>query len=317
MANLVTVAVTQIEEQRKGYNGVTLTQFANDTTEPQIAAGSIVEIAGSLYEFSGAEAITGFAGIGNGNQTYIEVTASGATASAAFSTTAPTWDTDKQGYYNGGLVRTIGGSFKDGSGNATNKFLYTDPNLLSLRKYGNGAVEIPGALEVVAGGVTVGAGAITASSSSLALGGAVTGVTSLSMGGAVTGGTSLSMGGDLDMTAADPEITSTKPLDLQKGHYHDDIHDNFVGAPTQDEVFDFLAPAIPDIGDMVTVTGAIRPISTASDQVLITSFAERTAASTIEIHGFRVEMALDIGGAIAQVITNGDATNLGEVSLAY
>ena len=193
MANLVTVAVTQIEEQRKGYNGVTLTQFANDTTEPQIAAGSIVEIAGSLYEFSGAEAITGFAGIGNGNQTYIEVTASGATASAAFSTTAPTWDTDKQGYYNGGLVRTIGGSFKDGSGNATNKFLYTDPNLLSLRKYGNGAVEIPGALEVVAGGVTVGAGAITASSSSLALGGAVTGVTSLSMGGAVTGVTSLSM----------------------------------------------------------------------------------------------------------------------------
>ena len=305
MANLVTVAVTQIEEQRKGYNGVTLTQFANDTTEPQIAAGSIVEIAGSLYEFSGAEAITGFAGIGNGNQTYIEVTASGATASAAFSTTAPTWDTDKQGYYNGGLVRTIGGSFKDGSGNATNKFLYTDPNLLSLRKYGNGAVEIPGALEVVAGGVTVGAGAITASSSSLALGGAVTGVPAVSMGG------------DLDMTAADPEITSTKPLDLQKGHYHDDIHDNFVGAPTQDEVFDFLAPAIPDIGDMVTVTGAIRPISTASDQVLITSFAERTAASTIEIHGFRVEMALDIGGAIAQVITNGDATNLGEVSLAY
>ena len=37
----------------------------------------------------------------------------------------------------------------------------------------------------------------------------------------------------------------------------------------------------------------------------------------MEIHGFRVEMALDIGGAIAQVITNGDATNLGEVSLAY
>ena len=114
MANLVTVAVTQIEEQRKGYNGVTLTQFANDTTEPQIAAGSIVEIAGSLYEFSGAEAITGFAGIGNGNQTYIEVTASGATASAAFSTTAPTWATDKQGYCNGGpsaaVLRTAAGT---------------------------------------------------------------------------------------------------------------------------------------------------------------------------------------------------------------
>jgi hypothetical protein len=86
-----------------------------DTSEPSIAAGSKVEIGGALYEFTGDEAGTGWAGIGVSNYVYMLLTPSGATVSWSYTTTAPTWDTAKQGWYTA-ANRVFGRLYKDAAG---------------------------------------------------------------------------------------------------------------------------------------------------------------------------------------------------------
>jgi len=275
-----------MEEGQKGYQGLTLTNFANETTEPAITQGSIVEVAGSLYEFTAQEAISGFGGVANGTQAYIEITAAGATATAAWSTTAPTWDTDKQGYYNGALVRSVGGTFKDGGGNATLKFLYTEPNLLTFRKYGTGRMEL---IDVVntpnfEAGVTIVAGNLTLTA------------------------------GDIAFSDADPDITSTKPVDIQKGHFHDSFHDN--GSPTEDQLFDFFAPAIPDVTDEVACSGCVETAN--ADEMFIAARAERFSTTAIRLYGVRFRTDLTATGrATFLQFVNGDASTHRAASLAY
>lgn len=118
----VIVALTQIEKQRLGYQAISLTEFSSDL-EPEIAAGSKVEIGGALFEFVGNESITGWAGIGAGNDVYIKLTVAGAAVTASFTTTPPTWSESKQGFYDA-LERYIGGLYKDAGGDYTRKFLY-------------------------------------------------------------------------------------------------------------------------------------------------------------------------------------------------
>jgi len=141
----VTVAASCIEKQRLGYQAISLTNFASDTLEPAIAAGSKVEIGGALYEFASDEALTGWSGIANSSDVYIHLTVSGSSVTASFSTTAPTWDDAKQGWYSG-AVRVIGGLYKDGSGNYARKWLYEEKQVASVKRYGNGTVEFTGAL---------------------------------------------------------------------------------------------------------------------------------------------------------------------------
>jgi len=59
----VTVYATQIAKQRLGYQAISLTNYNNDL-EPQIAAGSKVEIGSALFEAAANESISGWAGIG-------------------------------------------------------------------------------------------------------------------------------------------------------------------------------------------------------------------------------------------------------------
>lgn len=129
----VEVAINQIEKQRLGYQAISLTNFDNDL-EPQIAAGSKVEIGGALFEFTAPESITGWAGIGASNNVYIKLVVAGTAVTAEFTTAAPTWSTSKQGWYVG-LDRYIGGLYKDAGGNYTAKYLY-DPTarLHSIRE---------------------------------------------------------------------------------------------------------------------------------------------------------------------------------------
>jgi hypothetical protein len=105
----------------KGYQAISLTHFT-DTAEPSIAAGSKVEIGGALYEFLADEAGTGWGGIGASNFVYILLTPSGASVSWSYTTTAPTWDTAKQGWYTG-ANRVIGGLYKDSGSLYTAKYL--------------------------------------------------------------------------------------------------------------------------------------------------------------------------------------------------
>lgn len=117
----VTIAGQQVDKQRLGFAAVSLTHFT-DTAEPSIASGSKIEISGALYEFTADETGTGWGGIGASNTVYILLTPSGASVSWSYTTTAPTWDTAKQGFYSGSN-RVIGGLYKDAGGLYTSKWL--------------------------------------------------------------------------------------------------------------------------------------------------------------------------------------------------
>jgi hypothetical protein len=118
----VTIMANQVEDQRLGFQAISLTHY-DDTAEPQIAAGSVVEIGGALFEFAALESISGLSGIANNSDVYVKLTVSGSSVTASGVTTpAPTWDTAKQGWYSG-AERYVFALRKDGSGNYTNKRL--------------------------------------------------------------------------------------------------------------------------------------------------------------------------------------------------
>ncbi len=101
MANTqVTTRDTQLEKQRIAKNQISLTNFAN-TSEPAIAAGSVVEVGGALYVFSSDEAITGWSGVSNDTDAYIKLVPGVSLVTAEFVEAAPTWSDSKQGWYNG------------------------------------------------------------------------------------------------------------------------------------------------------------------------------------------------------------------------
>src|SRR6056297_1665092 len=121
----VTQRDTQLEKQRAGFMALTLTNFDNDS-EPAIAAGSVVELSGSLYSITSAESIGGSATAG-ANYIYFDSTGT----SFDYSTTAPAWSDAKQGWYNG-TDRAVAG-FTFSSPDYTDKFLYLHKDSPSLR----------------------------------------------------------------------------------------------------------------------------------------------------------------------------------------
>jgi len=153
----VTVALTQIEKQRKSFQGISLTNFDNNA-EPKIGAGSVVEIGDALFEFPGDESITGWAGIGNSQNVYIKLVVAGVAVTAEFTIVAPTWSTAKQGFYDG-LDRYIGGLYKDAGGLYTKKYVFGKwfENNLNIKIRADGSIEtlgnliIQGTAEVIGG----------------------------------------------------------------------------------------------------------------------------------------------------------------------
>ena len=115
--------LTQIEYQRYGYMALTLTNFGNGLL-PAIAAGSKVEIGGSLFYCAPEQAITAWGGIASSTIAYIKIIPQGdgppETALAEFTDTAPVWSDTKQGYYVG-TSRYVATLYKDGSDNYSNK----------------------------------------------------------------------------------------------------------------------------------------------------------------------------------------------------
>ena len=136
----VTIALSALEKQRLGYQAISLTEYDSDL-EPEIAAGSKIEISGALFEFAAPESITGWAGIALSTDAWIKLVVTGATVAAEFTDVAPTWDTAKQGWYDG-LDRYIGGLYKDGSGDYTLKYLYHFVGNSNLKIFGDGTIGI-------------------------------------------------------------------------------------------------------------------------------------------------------------------------------
>ena len=92
----------RVEGQGLGFMALSLTNFAaNNTTAPEIEAGSIVEVGGALFEFVANESITGFAALGGGSDAYIKLVVLGTTVTAEYTAVAPAWSASKNGWYDG------------------------------------------------------------------------------------------------------------------------------------------------------------------------------------------------------------------------
>lgn len=126
----IEVAASRFEKGDRGMLALSLTNYDNDS-EPQIAAGSIVEIGDAIFQFTAAESITGWGSIGNNNDVYIKLVVSGTAVTASFTTVAPTWSTSKQGWYDG-LDRYVAKLYKDASGNYTLKRMLRDPRVARI-----------------------------------------------------------------------------------------------------------------------------------------------------------------------------------------
>lgn len=132
------------DAQRIGYHSVTLTNYDN-TTKPEIAAGSKIEVNGGLYKFDSNETITGSPADGT---VYIRLVPSGDSITAEFTATAPTWADDKQGWYGtGGASNYRYVNFimtKSGTSYSDKRYYVHDP-MKNVENFGN--VDI-GTLEV-------------------------------------------------------------------------------------------------------------------------------------------------------------------------
>ena len=120
---IVTQRDTQLERQRAGYIQLSLTNFTT-IAEPQIAAGSVVEISGSLYSFTCNQSITGWAGMINGDVWIKLVPDALNPCTAEFTQTAPTWSDAKQGWYDStGTDRYVATLKKNGASFYADKFV--------------------------------------------------------------------------------------------------------------------------------------------------------------------------------------------------
>lgn len=117
----------------KGFQAVSLTEY-NTSAAASIAAGSVVEIAGAFFTFVSDEAInaSSWTAIVTGTTAYITLTPSGTAGSqivdVAYTSTAPTWRDDHQGWYASAAsnVRVIGSVYKAEAANYGPKYLYNE-----------------------------------------------------------------------------------------------------------------------------------------------------------------------------------------------
>lgn len=124
----IEISQNRLEKGDKGLLALSLTEYDTDA-ECEIAEGSVVEIAGALFEFTADESITGWAGIGNSNDVYVKCVVAGTAVTAEFTTTAPTYSTSKAGWYGTGgaaLHRYVAKLYKDGAGAYAAKYILCD-----------------------------------------------------------------------------------------------------------------------------------------------------------------------------------------------
>jgi hypothetical protein len=124
-----TTPITVLEKIARGHIRYTLTHWT-DTLEPEGASGSVFEMGGVTFHCDGNDDLDvagAWGGIGNSTLVYIYYAVSGTTATGKLSTTAPTWSTTKQDWYNAAETELcIGSIFKDAAGNYTQKTLFLD-----------------------------------------------------------------------------------------------------------------------------------------------------------------------------------------------
>jgi len=128
-ANITSLMET-IDATRTGYIALSLTEY-DSTARPEIAGGSLVEVAGALFRFSTTEAIS-TAGVTStaAQMYYIRLVPTSSQCSAQFSTTASAWREDLQGYYHSTTSnnRVVGATYFTGA-DYTSKAIYIDRSI--------------------------------------------------------------------------------------------------------------------------------------------------------------------------------------------
>lgn len=108
-----TVSIDWFSSIIYGNAPITIDEYDTDA-EPEVQPGKI-EVGNDIYLFSSAESITGWSGISVSTQAYIYFVPSGTSCTVVFSATAPTWDSQKHGWYNGNN-RAMWAVYKDAAG---------------------------------------------------------------------------------------------------------------------------------------------------------------------------------------------------------
>ena len=123
-------AVDQFETLKKGDIPLSLTNWDSSSTVPAVAAGSAIELAGAVIRFPTEQTIPAPSGAGT---QYLRI--SGSSWNPFFSTAAPVWMEDLNGWYNLEGTHRYTGHMMDWDGAAayTNK-RYLDPGLRKNKK---------------------------------------------------------------------------------------------------------------------------------------------------------------------------------------
>lgn len=104
--------ITIVEKTYRGYIGINLSGL-DTASAPTILDGSVVEVNGSIYQFTTAESFTG--SIGSGTSFWMTIVPAGTTVTAVFTASAPTWSDTKHGWYDGN-DRYIGWARRNAAG---------------------------------------------------------------------------------------------------------------------------------------------------------------------------------------------------------
>lgn len=114
--------MSTVDGQRRGYDFVTLTNWDATTSAPAVSVGSIIEINGAVFEVSSSNVTIGSVPGGATSDLYIKLTVSGgSTVTADWTTTAPSWDAEKGGWFNGTTKYLAFICDYDGGGSWSNK----------------------------------------------------------------------------------------------------------------------------------------------------------------------------------------------------
>lgn len=106
----------QIEYSYSGYENIEITEF-DTINEPQIKAGSIIEVNGTIYRFDVNESIVDWSTHSAEPPLYVILTGDGNTCTPYATSTIPVWDGTRNGYYVGDS-RAIPYGFKGAFGAA-------------------------------------------------------------------------------------------------------------------------------------------------------------------------------------------------------
>ena len=239
-----TIALTRFELGLTGKNSVSLTEWGT-TSEPAMAEGSLLEIGSAIFEAVGGDLDVGdLAALADGI-IYLYCADDG-TLSA--SVTAPTWNDDLSGWYDG-TSRCYGSILKAGAS-------YTQKTIWKSRSYGEGYQ-----------GLTVALGANGDKEIRFATDAALTWDESENR-------FYLDKDVYIPNNIISPIIKSTT-----SGYIH-------AAFPTENTIFDAISPAIPNTNDFIPLVGHIAAAGAISHAVrtnatVITFYGVNTALSAL------------------------------------